>query len=203
MRFRRSVVVCLCAVMAACAGRPAELGFWFEPLTYSSPRLGGAITAGELGTIEAVARAEVVKAFAPYHPHAVSVTANQKARYRVSVVPWLEDMRLQRGGTYAGESRVVAGFGGTGGVNFEYVANGAMVFAPDSASRVELIEAIGRGVGRVAIHEFLHLLLPKQHLHESKDPLTYEGNSPAKVEGYFGDLHWGIAGPWLKARLER
>jgi hypothetical protein len=87
-------------------------------------------------------------------------------------------------------------------VNFEYVANGAMVFSPDSASRETVIAALGRGIGRVAIHEFLHQLLPKQPIHDSKDSRSYEGNSPAIVEGYFGELHWDIAEPWLKARLK-
>jgi hypothetical protein len=197
---RGSTSVCLCAVMAACARGPAELGFWFDAVTFTSTRLGGALTPAEMRTIEAVARAEIVRAFAPYTPHAVSVTANPSARYRVAVVPWLEDWRLVRGGTYAGESRATR-FGGSGSVNFNYVANGAMVFSPESASRVELVEAIGRGVGRVAIHEFLHQLLPKQPIHDSKDSRSYEGNSPALVEGYFGDLHWDIARPWLEARL--
>ena len=131
-------------------------------------------------------------------PHAVLVTANRRPDFEWR---WCRGWRTGaslRSGTYAGESRVVAGFGGSRRVNFEYVANGAMVFAPEPASREELIEAIGRGVGRVAIHEFLHQLLPKQHIHDSKDARSYEGNSPALVEGYFGDLHWDIAGPWLK-----
>jgi hypothetical protein len=39
-------------------------------------------------------------------------------------------------------------------------------------------------------------------IHDSKDRDSYEGNSPALIEGYFGDLHWDIAGPWLEARLK-
>ena len=97
----------------------------------------------------------------------------------------------------------MAGFGGSGAVNFEYVANGAMVFSPDDASRAMVIDAIGRGVGRVAIHEFLHQLLPKFAVHDSKDRESYEGNSPALIEGYFGDLHWDIARPALEQRISR
>lgn len=176
------------------------LGFWFEPIAYESPRIGEPLAATELATIDQVARAEIAGAFVDYD---VSIIDDRDARYKVAVVPRLRDERLVRKGTYAGESRAIAGFGGSGAVNFEYVANGAMVFASESAARADIIDAIGRGVGRVAIHEFLHQLLPKSPIHDSKDPRTYEGNSPALREGYFGDLHWGIAQPWLSERLKR
>jgi hypothetical protein len=65
-----------------------------------------------------------------------------------------------------------------------------------------VLAALGRGIGRVAIHEFLHQLLPKGATH-GNDRNSYEGNSPALIEGYFGELHWDIARPWLDARLKR
>ena len=43
----------------------------------------------------------------------------------------------------------------------------------------------------------------KSPIHDSKDIHSYEGNSPAIVEGYFGDVHWDIAAPWLDTRLKR
>jgi hypothetical protein len=191
------VVLGLCA----CERRPVELGFWIESVTYSSPRLGGPVSAAELKTIDAIARAEIEQAFQRFE---VTVTGNRNARFRVVVIPALRDNKLlRRSGTYAGESRAVAGFGGSGAVSFEYVANGAMVFAPDDASRAEMIAALGRGIGRVAIHEFLHQLLPKFPTHDSKDRESYEGNSPALIEGYFGDLHWDIAAAALEQRLKR
>lgn len=177
-----------------------ELGFWIEPQSYQSPRIGDPITAVEYATIDRVARAEIAKAFAGYD---ITLTSNHDARFKVAVLKTLVDeRRLRRPGTYAGESRAVAGFGGSGAVNFEYVANGAMVFSPEQASRATVIEAIGRGIGRVAIHEFLHQLLPKAAIDGSKDPRSWEGNTAAIAEGYFGDLHWDIAAPWLKARLK-
>ena len=190
----------LAVVLSACGPRPVELGFWIEPVTYSSARLGGPFSAVELKTIDTLARTEIEQAFQRFD---VVVTGNRDARFTVVVVPTLKDKRLVRGGTHAGESRAVAGFGGSGAVSFEYLANGAMVFAPDDASRAEVIAAFGRGIGRVAIHEFLHQLLPKFALHDSKDAESYEGNSPALIEGYFGDLHWDIAGPALEQRLKR
>ena len=78
-----------------------------------------------------------------------------------------------------------------------------MIFAPEHATRAEVIEAVGRGVGRVAIHEFTHQLLPKQPVDSSHDSRSFEGNSAAVVEGYYGELHWDIARPWLDARLKK
>ena len=197
----RFAAVSVCWFLTACGPRPAELGFWLEPLSFASPRLGEPISPAEFDIIERVARAEIAKAFENF---AITVSANRDARYRVTVVDELKDQRLlRRTGTYAGESRAIAGFGGSGAVSFEYVANGATVFTPDDAGRADIIEAIGRGAGRVAIHEFLHQLLPKFALHDSKDPGSYEGNSPALIEGYFGDLHWDIAAPALEARFGR
>lgn len=175
-------------------------GFWIEAAAYQSPRIGEPLTTAEFESIDHDARIEIASAFADYD---VTLNDDHAARYKVAVLPTLTDERLKRGGTYAGESRAIAGFGGSGAVNFEFIANGAMVIAPESATRAEVIAAIGRGVGRVAIHEFLHQLLPKSPLHDSKDLESFEGNSPALREGYFGELHWGIAQPWLEQKLRR
>ena len=198
----RFAAASLCAALAACdlPPRPVELGFWMAPVTFHSPRLGDPVTPAEFMIVDRIARREIMQAFEDF---AVSVTPNRRARYTVQVAPALQDLRLIRPGTYAGESRAIAGFGGSGSVNFEYVASGAMVFSPEHAGREAVIEALGRGIGRVAVHEFLHQLLPKKPLHDSRDIRSYEGNSPAIVEGYFGELHWDIARPWLEARLKR
>ena len=204
MRHRASLVkicaLCLCVSVASCSPRAAELGFWIEPVSYQSPRIGDPINAVELATIDRIARLEIATAFKDYD---VTVTTNRNARFKVAVVAELKDQRLRRSGVNAGESRAVAGFGGSGAVNFEYVANGAMVFSPEHAARSTVIGSLGRGIGRVAIHEFLHQLLPKSPIHDSKDIHSYEGNTPAIVEGYFGELHWDIAARWLDARLKR
>jgi len=196
----RVAVVGCCLVISSCAPRAVELGFWLEPVTFASPRIGDPITRDEFQMIDRIARGEITNAFKDFD---VTVTADRDARYKVAVTPQLKDWRLVRSGTYAGESRAIAGFGGSGAVNFEYIANGAMVFAPDDATREQVLAALGRGIGRVAIHEFLHQLLPKGATHDGNDRESYEGNSPALIEGYFGDLHWGIARPWLDARLKR
>jgi hypothetical protein len=197
----KRLALCLCAAAAAsCAPRAVELGFWIEPQQYQSDRIGDPITPAEYATIDRIARAEIAKAFAQYD---VTVSSNRDARYKVAVLATLKDQRLIRGGTYAGESRAIGGFGGSGAVNFEYVANGATVFSPEHASRATVIDAIGRGIGRVAIHEFLHQLLPKAAIDGSRDPRSWEGNTAAIAEGYFGDLHWDLAKPSLDARIRR
>ena len=201
LRTIRLAAAGLCVALSACEPRPVELGFWLASLSSQSPRIGERITASEFAIIDRIARNEIQNAFKEYD---VTITANRKAFFKVEVAPTLKDWRLlNREGTYAGESRAMAGFGGSGAVNFEYVANGAMVFAPDDASRAEVIEALGRGIGRVAIHEFAHQLLPKRHIDGSQDLNSYEGNTAAIIEGYYGDLHWDIARPWLDARLKR
>jgi len=119
-----------------------ELGFWIEPVSFRSPRIGDPLTGVEFRTIDRVAREEIANAFKGYD---VTVTSNKDARFKVAVLPALKDQRLVRSGANAGESRAVAGFGGSGAVNFEYIANGAMVFSPEHAARSTVIEALGRG----------------------------------------------------------
>lgn len=188
----------ICTAGIGCARGPVELAFWFEPVSYSSPRIGGAISASDLETIDAIARAEIAKAFEPFDAF---VSSNRSARYSMRVVPSLKDEQLKRSGDVAGSARGIAGLGGNGRVSFSYLANGAMVFSPEAATRAELIEAVGRGIGRVAIHEFLHEILPTVPIHDSRDIHSYEGSSPALVEGYFGDLHWQFARPRLEQRI--
>lgn len=189
-----------CIFLACCGPRPVELGLWFDPVVYQSPRIGDPISPAEFTTIDRVAREEIARAFEEF---AVTLTSNHDARYRVRVAQELKDDRLIRGGVVPGKSHAVAGFGGSGSVNFEYVANGAMVFAPADAGRSSIIESIGRGIGRVAVHEFAHQLLPKAPVDGSTDPRSYEGGSAATIEGYYGEIHWDLVRPELEQRIKR
>ena len=188
----------LCFLAASCGPRVVELGFWFEPVSFASPRMGEPISSGELAAIEMVARSEVVKAFQHLD---LTITSNRGARYKVAVVQRLNDQRVVRTVDVAGESRAMS-FGGSGSVSFDFVASGAMVFAPESAPRSVVIEAIGRAAGRVAVHEFAHQLVPRTPIHDSRDPGSYEFGSTSR-EQYFGDMHWDLAGPALDARIGR
>jgi hypothetical protein len=189
-----------CGLSAAWPSRSIDAGFWFEPVVYASSRLGEPLTAAELQTIESVARSEIGHAFRAFN---LTVSDRREARYRVRVVQEVREYRMQRVAWVAGESRAMAGFGGIGAVNFSFIASAAMVYSPEQATRAELVAAIGRGVGRTAVHEFAHLLLPKAAIHNTRDRRSYEYASATREEQYAGEMRWDIARPWLLARLNR
>lgn len=193
------VAASLGLLAAACGPRAVEVGFWFEPVTFASPRLGAPISAGELAAIETLARAEIVKAFQDFD---VTLTGNRHARFKVAVLQRLRDERMLRQADVAGQSRVLRGFGGSGAVSFHFVASAATVFAPESADRATLIEAVGRGIGRTAVHEIAHQLAPDTPIHATRNPNSYE-NGTASAGQYFGDMGWDIARPELERRLIR
>ena len=184
--------VCISATVA-CHRGPIELGFWIERVSYASPRLGDPISGTEL------ARAEIASAFERFD---VVVSGNRQARYHVRVVQRLLDRRFRsREVSVAGESRGAAGWGGSGAVSFDFLAGSAMVYAPEEIGRADLIGAIGRGIGRSAVHEFAHQLLPSAPIHDSRDRASYEFESAARIEQYFGDMRWNVAKPLLEDRL--
>ena len=189
-----------CGLSSLWSPRSIHTGFWFEPVAYTSTRLGQPITAADLQTIESVARAEISRAFDGFN---VTFSDRREARFRVRVVQEIREHRLQRSAWVAGESRAMAGFGGIGAVSFSFIASAAMVYSPENATRAELVEAIGRGIGRAAVHEFAHQLLPKAGIHNTRDRQSYEYASAARPEQYAGDMRWDIARPLLLARINR
>jgi hypothetical protein len=201
-------VVIACALLAGGASywvlaersetRVADAGFWFEDVTFASPRLGAPVTSAEIETIARVARSELAKAFQGLP---ITLSDRRDATYRVRVVQRLRDQRLRRDLEVAGESRAVSGFGGQGAVSFDFLASGAVAYAPTDASRASIIEAIGRGIGRSAVHEFTHQLLPTAPIHDNTDAQSYEHESAARREQYYGELRWNLAWPLLRQRL--
>ena len=192
------IVSVVAAGTLACATvdrpRPVEAGFWLERLTYDLIGLGGPLTPRELALVETAALDEIRRAFAGV---AVRVSPRRDARYIVTVVPHLYDLRVRRTSEVFGNARAMRGFGGRGAVNFYAVASAATAYAPQDATRQDVIGAIGRGVGRVAIHEFTHLFLPRAPIDASDDPLSYEYGHAARREQYYGELRWGFARPML------
>jgi hypothetical protein len=184
--------------MARATG-PVRAGFWFEPIEYQTPRVGGALTAADMAVITSLARAELQQAFAGF---SIAFTDDRASRYAVRVVERVGDLRTGRS-LLAGQTRAIAGFGGNGELNFSLLAGQAVRFAPESASRESIIEAIGRGVGRSAVHEFAHVFLGAANIDDRSDPLTYEFASAARREQYYGDLRWGRALPLLERRFTR
>ena len=178
--------------------RSVEAGFWLDTLTYDLIGLGGPMTARELSLIESAALAEIRRAFTGV---AVRFSPRRDTRYVVTVVQHVYDLRVRRTSEVFGNARAMRGFGGRGSVNFYAVASAAAAYAPASATREDVIGAIGRGVGRVAIHEFTHLFLPRAPIDGSDDPLSYEYAHAARREQYYGELRWGFAKPMLLREL--
>jgi hypothetical protein len=205
-RQRRTVgfgVLALLAVLAmpACSADPTA-GFWFEDDSFelsagARSQLGGALTNEEMSTIKTLSRLEVERAFARL---AVAVTPRRDAFWRVAVRQTLPVKRNQKFPN-AGESLALGMFGGRGGVNFDFVVIEALDHAPAGAPRQTIVEGIGRGVGRVAVHEFMHQVLGAAAPHNYDDSDSYEHGSPERRSQYYGELRWTTAWPLLQRRL--
>jgi len=193
----RLFVLCVASwPVAGCAPRVADAGFWFEEVSYESPGIGS-LTAADLETIEAIARAELTEAFSGMR---FVLSQRRDATYKVRVVQRLLDHRFRRQVEVAGESLAITGLGGQGAVSLSYLASSALAYAPVDTTRAEMIKAIGRGVGRAAVHEFTHQLLPRAAIH-SANIGSYEYASAARPEQYFGELQWDLALPLLQQRI--
>jgi hypothetical protein len=191
------LVAVVSIIIAFSARRPVEIAFWFEPITedvrMSAPeRIAGGITTQDMAVIERTATHEVVRAFEAL-PVVLSTGRNETYRVRVM-------SRLERAAS--GTSHVIVGLGGQGYVNFQLHMYGAVTYAPDGASRDEIIAGIGRGIGRAAVHEFAHQLLgPAARLDDSTAVNGYEYHSATRRDQYYGALHWSIAAPMLRKRF--
>jgi hypothetical protein len=208
LRHPRQIVVAVCVLLASGAScslvderserRVTDAGFWFEPVTFDSPKFGEPVTPQEIETIASIARSELAAAFAGLD---IAFSERRNTRYHVRVVQELRDLRFRRDVWIAGESRAVSGFGGQGAVSFSFLASGAVAYAPDGASRALMVEAIGNGIGRSAVHEFAHQLLPTLAIHDSTDVQSYEYASATRREQYFGEMRWDLA--WAPLQLRR
>jgi hypothetical protein len=159
----------LVAARSAC--RAIDAGFWFEDVAFSSHKLGGALTTQEMETIASVSRSELVGAFRGL---GITFSDRRDAKHQVRVVQELRDLRFRRPVSIPAESRSAFGFGGQGAVSFSWLASSAVGYAPEDAARSVLVEAIGRGVGRAAVHEFVHLLC---RMHRFMTAATSEATS--------------------------
>lgn len=201
---RRLSAACLATAVAAALGcsRPHTAGFWFEREAVSVPdhiadRLGGPLTESEIASIERLSRAEVERAFAGL---SMSVVESDRAFWRVAVLralPERDNMALP----HAGESLAMGVLGGRGSVGFDFVAYQAVHYAPADAARADIIAGIGRGVGRVAVHEFMHQMLGVSNAHDDTDVNSYEYGRPDRPSQYYGELHWTTALPRLRRKL--
>ena len=183
------------------ADRSVVAGFWFDDVTYAlqgfGATLGTPLSDAERETIEAVARAELGHAFARFD---IRFTHQDDARYRVRVMQRFPPRRGRRRFAVA-ESVSMGAFGGDGSISFEAVASRALGNAPPDAGRADMVDGIGRGLGRVAAHEFAHQLLHAVNLHASQDAQSYEYRDANRIELFYGPMHWAFAGPLLLKRL--
>ena len=179
------------------APRVAEAGFWFEEISYESRRLGR-LSDADLHAIETLARAELSAAFRGLRVH---VSDRHEARYRLQVVQDAQDPRFKRPVGVAGQSRAIAGLGGSGVVSFLFLASAAEGYVPEGSDRDRVVEAIGRGIGRTAVHEFTHQLLPKVQIHASRDDRSYEFASAVRPAQFAGPMRWDLAWPLLRKEL--
>jgi hypothetical protein len=187
------------AVVSGCTReRAVRIGFWLEPVHYTSSRFPGGLTTDECEAIASVAHSEVARAFAGLR---IDVSARTDARYRVRVVQHVRDPRFRSDVAVAGQSRAVSIAGGDGVVNFSMLAAFAESYAPTDADRAAVVIAIGSGVGRAAVHEFVHQLLRTARIDEAVDRATYEYGSAARAEQYYGEMRWGEAWPRLHQRF--
>jgi len=189
------------AVLASLAcrssSRLASAGFWFDQVTFElSPqdeaRLGGPIRDEDRRVVETMAWSEVRSAYTGLR---LEFSTDHHAFYRVRVV------QLLPGSTAAGASHVLVPLGGQGSVSFQVLAGLAVAHAPSGADRVTILEGIGRGIGRAAVHEFAHQIVPEVPIDSSTDPESYEYHSADRAVQFYGSLHWSLAWPALTRRL--
>lgn len=178
-----------------------EAGFWFDRVTFDLPvgdveRIGGPIRPAEQSQIESVARAELEAAYAGLQ---IRFTRQPSGFYRVSVVQDIPG----RGLPVAGASTRVPFGGGVGSVSFRTLGSQAVANAPRDATRARIIEAIGKGIGRTAAHEFAHQILLRVNLHDTKDPDSYENGVSNRPSQFYGTLHWAFARPQLEEVIGR
>jgi hypothetical protein len=207
LRIPRRIVVLSISVVCAAAtllvlistkSDTAELAFWFERISENARMtLPGefhtGISADEMAVIEAISRDEIVHAFQHYP---IKVVGRTSAAYHVRVI---DSLNSSRG---PAESYMFPGIGGQGYINFRSLAYSGVILAPPGTSRDEIVAAIGRGIGRAAVHEFTHQLLgPGAPIDESKDMHSYEYGSNNRREQYYGEMRWDIAAPMLREKF--
>lgn len=202
LRTSAATIAMLAAIaISACSVTPTA-GFWYDtdalalPIE-AAPRLSGALTNEEMRSIQELSRTEIEHAFSALR---LDVTSNRRAFWRVAVVQSLP-RRPNQPLPDAGESVVMGFLGGAGAVGFDVIAIAAAHYSPVNASRQRVVEGIGRGIGRVAVHEFMHQMLGPAVAHNTVDLNSYECGSSDRASQYYGELHWTTAWPLLEGKF--
>lgn len=176
-------------------------GFWFEEVAFDMPALsedlGGPLDEREMRTIESIAWSELRMAYAGLR---ISFSDTPDAFYRVRVIQEFPP-RPGIASLAAAESVAMGPLGGQGLVSFEALTRLAIHYAAPDAERHTIIEGIGRGIGRVAAHEFVHQILAEVNIHDSTDAGSYEYASLDRAAQFYGPMHWDTAWPRLLQEL--
>lgn len=197
----------LTAVLASncTTGSVTNANFVFDRVTLElshaeTERLGGTLSESEAAVIQSTALAELRNA---YSGVSLTFTEGARAPYRVVVSQEIGGQMTRSGAVspHAGESRSLGPFGARGAVSFSVLASGAIHYAPPDVTREEIVEAIGRGIGRAAAHEFAHQILPEVDLHKGADKESYEYGNADRAAQYYGVLHWSKARPLMSRKL--
>ncbi len=135
----RAIYAALIVFASACAiDRRPSAGFWFTERAFvlstdDTSALGGALRADDVDRIERVARTELVQAFSGLR---IDITDRQDAMWRVSVVKIVTAPGTPAA---AGGSVELGGFGGSGSVGLVTLAANAIRYAPEGASREQML----------------------------------------------------------------
>lgn len=170
----------------------------FAGTTDLDSALGGPLTAHEIARIRSVARAEVERAFAGMR---IRFT-DARAFWTVRVVPAVKVTFGRRTMDAAGSAHAFGMLGGAASVNFRTHALNAVIYAPAGAARGDIVDAVGRGIGRSAVHELAHLIAGSAGIH-SDDQHSYEYATAQRASQYYGELKWASAWPHIDRRIGR
>ncbi len=200
-----SLLTSLAVVLAmggACAWRESSVGFLFNPDAClvrpgALQPFGELLSGQERETIQQLAHHELTSAFAPLR---VAITSNRSAFWRIAVVRSLPT-RASQALPRSGESIALGPLGGGGTVACDVIVRKAVQFAPVGTTRAQLVDAIGRGIGRTAVHELVHQILGASGTHNDDDPGSYEYGSSDRAAQFYGTLHWTTALPLLRTKL--
>jgi hypothetical protein len=197
-----ALVAVLCVLPFRAAGRGVDVGFWYEefPFTFSpavTAVLGGPLTASEIDAIKQLSRDELTHAFSGLK---VRFRDGREARWTITVQLAIQRRKGQRLPN-AGETFAMGPLGARSVIDFTEVLMAAIAHAPAGIARQQLVEGIGRGAGRVAVHELAHGILGAGAMDNQTDDHSYEYFTHNRPSQYYGELHWARAWPVLVERV--
>jgi hypothetical protein len=195
------IAAVLCAAAAWRTSRAVvDVGFWYDdfPFTFTesvTSVLGGPLSPEEIDAIKRISHAELARAYAGLR---VTFSDDRRSSRTIRVRRTLERRRGQKVPN-AGETFAMGPIGARSEVDFIEVVMAAIAFAPAGTTRQDLIEGIGRGIGRVAAHELGHAILGAGGAMDNRsDAESYEYFTHNRPAQYYGELHWAQA--WLVLR---